>query len=171
MFKAMALAVLILLTAKIITPQEAKKYVHFNVLLLIASSLGIGTAMMKTGLAEWIASALLSFGEPLGLLVILFLIYLLTNVFTEIVTNSAAAVIMLPIGIEIAQRLAVDPRGIAVLIAIAASASFITPIGYQTNLIVYGPGGYKFTDYVKVGFPLSLIVMVTSVLIIYYVWF
>ncbi|MEN1967130.1 SLC13 family permease [Lentibacillus sp. N15] len=171
MFKAMALAIFILLITKIITPQEAKKSVHFNVLLLIASSLGIGTAMMKTGLAEWIASVLLRFGEPLGLVVILFLIYILTNVFTEIVTNSAAAVIMLPIGIEIAQRLAVDPRGIAVLIAIAASASFITPIGYQTNLIVYGPGGYKFTDYVKVGFPLSLIVMVTSVLIIYYVWF
>ncbi|WP_099157165.1 SLC13 family permease [Virgibacillus ndiopensis] len=171
MFKAMALAVLVFLTTKVITPQEAKEYVHFNVLLLIASSLGIGTAMRKTGLAEWIANVLLDFGEPLGLVVILFIIYILTNVFTEIITNSAAAVMMLPIGIEIAQSLAVEPMGIAVLIAIAASASFITPIGYQTNLIVYGPGGYKFTDYVKVGFPLSLLVMVTSVLIIYYVWF
>lgn len=171
MFKAMALAVLVFLTVKIITPQEAKKYVHFNVLLLIASSFGIGAAMRKTGLAEWVADGLLDFGEPLGLVVILFMIYILTNVFTEIITNSAAAVMMLPIGIEMAHTLAVDPMGIAVLIAIAASASFITPIGYQTNLIVYGPGGYKFTDYVKVGVPLSLIVMVTSVLIIYHIWF
>lgn len=171
MFQAMALAVLVFLAAKIMTPQEAKKYVHFNVLLLIASSFGIGTAMRKTGLAQWIADGLLDLGEPLGLLVILFMIYILTNVFTEIVTNSTAAVMMLPIGIEMANTLAVEAIGIAVLIAIAASASFITPIGYQTNLIVYGPGGYKFTDYVKVGLPLSLIVMVTSVLIIYHVWF
>ena len=171
MFKAMALAVVVFLAAKIITPQDAKEYVHFNVLLLIASSLGIGAAIRKTGLAEWIADGLLDVGKPLGLVVILFMIYILTNVFTEIVTNSAAAVMMLPIGIEMAQTLAVDPTGIAVLIAIAASASFMTPIGYQTNLIVYGPGGYTFTDYVKVGAPLSLLVMMTSVLIIYHVWF
>ncbi|MEW9677359.1 SLC13 family permease [Lentibacillus sp. L22] len=171
MFKALALTVLVFLTAKIITPQEAKKYVHFNVLLLIASSLGIGAAIRKTGLAEWVANGLLDFGDLLGLVATLFIIYILTNVFTEIVTNSAAAVMMLPIGIEMAQTLAVEPTGIAVLITIAASASFITPIGYQTNLIVYGPGGYKFMDYVKVGLPLSLLVMVTSVLIIYYVWF
>ncbi|SFB06075.1 Di-and tricarboxylate transporter [Lentibacillus halodurans] len=171
MFKAMALAVLVFLASKIITPQEAKEYVHFNVLLLIASSLGIGVAMRKTGLAGWIADGLLDFGEPLGLVVILFMIYILTNVFTEIVTNSAAAVMMLPIGMEMAETLSVEPMGIAVLIAIAASASFITPIGYQTNLIVYGSGGYKFTDYVKVGTPLSLLVMMTSVLIIYHVWF
>jgi len=171
MFKAMALAVLVLLTGKIITPQEAKKYVHFNVLLLIASSFGIGAAMRKTGLAEWIANSLLGFGEALGLMAILFMLYVLTNMFTEVITNSAAAVMMLPIGIEMANTLAVDPGGMAVLIAIAASASFITPIGYQTNLIVYGPGGYKFTDYVKVGLPLSFIVMVTSVFIIYHIWF
>lgn len=171
MFKAMALAVVVFLTGKIITPQEAKEYVHFNVLLLIASSLGIGTAMLKTGLAKWVANALLDVGTPFGLIVILFLIYILTNIFTEVITNSAAAAMMLPIGIEVAQTLAVEPTGIAVLIAIAASASFMTPIGYQTNLIVYGPGGYTFTDYLKVGFPLSMLVMVLSVFMIYYVWF
>ncbi|WP_152657827.1 SLC13 family permease [Oceanobacillus sp. CFH 90083] len=171
MFQAMALAVLVFLAMKMITPQEAKNYIHFNVLLMIASSLGIGTAMRKTGLAEWVAARLLELGEPLGLLVVLFMIYILTNVFTEIVTNSTAAVMMLPVGIEMAHTLHVDTLGIAVLIAIAASASFVTPIGYQTNLIVYGPGGYKFIDYVKVGLPLSLLVMVTSVLIAYNVWF
>ncbi|SFD87972.1 Di-and tricarboxylate transporter [Lentibacillus persicus] len=171
MFKAMALTVLIFMAGKIISPQEAKKYVHFNVLLLIASALGIGVAMRKTGLAEWMASGLLEIGEPLGLMAILFIIYILTNVFTELITNSAAAVLMLPIGLEMAETLGYAPMGFAVVIAIAASASFITPIGYQTNLIVYGPGGYKFTDYVKVGLPLSIIVMITSVLIIYNVWF
>ncbi|MFD1065872.1 SLC13 family permease [Oceanobacillus locisalsi] len=171
MFKAMALTVLVFLVAKIITPQEAKKYIHFHVLLLIASSFGIGAAMRKTGLAEWTADVLLDIGKPFGLLVMLFMIYLLTNLFTELVTNSTAAVMMLPIGIEMAQSLQVDPTGIAVVIAVAASASFVTPIGYQTNLIVYGPGGYTFMDYVRAGLPLSLIVMLTSVFIIYHLWF
>ncbi|SES76666.1 Di-and tricarboxylate transporter [Salinibacillus kushneri] len=171
MFKAMALAALILLGTRIITPEEAKRNIQFNVLLLIASSFGIGVAMTKTGLAKWIADGLLSVGQPLGIMAILFLMYLLTNVFTEIITNSAAAVLMLPIGLELANHLHVDPMGFAVLIAIAASASFMTPIGYQTNLIVYGPGGYTFTDYAKVGTPLSIIVMITTVIIVNLVWF
>ncbi|MGP4106077.1 SLC13 family permease [Virgibacillus sp. L01] len=171
MFKAMALAVLILLGTKILTPGEAKQYVQFDVLLLIASALGIGAAMTETGLAEWLADGLVSFGEPLGLLAILFMVYFLTNLFTELITNTAAAVLMIPIVIELAPQLNVEPMGFAVTVAIAASASFITPIGYQTNLIVFGPGGYTFKDYMKVGTPLSILVMITSVTIIYNVWF
>lgn len=171
MFKAMALAVFILLLTKVITAEEAKRYVQFHVLLLIASSFGVGTAMTKTGLAELIADGLLKLGQPLGLLALLFLIYILTNVFTELITNSAAAVLMIPIGLEMADTLQLNPMGFAVIIAIAASASFITPIGYQTNLIVYGPGGYRFIDYVKVGTPLSIIVMIISVFIVNNVWF
>jgi di/tricarboxylate transporter len=171
MFKAMALAVFILLLTKMITPEEAKKYVQFNVLLLIASAFGVGVAMTKSGLAAWIAHGLLSIGEPLGIFVILLFVYILTNIFTELITNSAAAVLMLPIGLEIASSLGVPYMGFAVIITIAASASFITPIGYQTNLIVYGPGGYKFKDYVKVGTPLSILVMIVAVIIVYFVWF
>ena len=171
MFKAMALAVFILLFGKVITAQEAKKYVQFHVLLLIASSLGIGNAMVKTGLASWVAENLVAIVEPFGIAAILIVMYLLTNIFTELITNSAAAVLMFPIGMEIADTLHLDPIGFAVIIAIAASASFITPIGYQTNLIVYGPGGYRFLDYVKVGTPLSILVMVTTVTIIKLVWF
>lgn len=171
MFKAMTLAVFLLLLTKIITPEEAKKYVQFNVLLLIASALGVGVALTKSGLAAWMANGLLTLGEPLGIFVILLFVYLLTNIFTELITNSAAAVFMLPIGLEIASSLGVSYMGFAVIITIAASASFITPIGYQTNLIVYGPGGYKFKDYVKVGTPLSIIVMIVTVVIVNSVWF
>lgn len=171
MFKAMALAVCLLLLTKIITAEEAKRYVQFHVLLLIASSFGVGAAMTKTGLAELIAEGLIHVGRPFGVLALLVIIYLVTNIFTELITNSAAAVLMIPIGLEIAESMNLDPMGFAVIIAIAASASFITPIGYQTNLIVYGPGGYKFIDYVKVGTPLSIIVMIISVLIVNNVWF
>ncbi|WP_077623385.1 SLC13 family permease [Sediminibacillus massiliensis] len=171
MFKAMSLLVIILLATRILTPQDAKQSIQFHVLLLIASAFGIGEAVEKSGLAQWVADSVLSFGRPLGLLVILFLLYVFTNLFTELLTNSAAAVLMFPIGMELAGQLQVEPMGMAVIIAIAASASFITPIGYQTNLIVYGPGGYKFTDYVKVGTPLSLLVMITTVLIVHTIWF
>ncbi|OEH92149.1 SLC13 family permease [Bacillus solimangrovi] len=171
MFKAMTLAVFLLIVTKMITPEEAKKYIQFNVLLLIASAFGVGAAMTKSGLAAWMAKGLLSLGQPLGIIAILLLIYLLTNIFTELITNSAAAVLMLPIGLELATSLNVPYMGFAVIISIAASASFITPIGYQTNLIVYGPGGYKFKDYVKVGTPLSIIVMFVTVVIVNFVWF
>ena len=171
MFKAMALAVLILLVTKSVSMEDAKNDVQFNVLLLIASAFGVGAAMTKTGLAQWAADGLLAIGQPFGLLAILILVYLLTSIFTELITNSAAAVLMIPIGIEMASNLQLDPMGFAVIITIAASASFITPIGYQTNLIVYGPGGYKFMDYVKVGTPLSILVMSVTIGIVYYYWF
>ncbi|NYF24783.1 SLC13 family permease [Sporosarcina sp. JAI121] len=171
MLNAMALAVVILLTTKVVGTEDVKKNMQMEVLLIIASSLGIGIAMSKTGLADLAATGLIAVGKPIGVIGILVMMYALTNLFTELITNSAAAVLMLPIGLELANSLALDPMGFAVLVAIAASSSFITPIGYQTNLIVYGPGGYKFIDYVRIGTPLSLIVMVTSLTVIYNVWF
>ncbi|WP_273851797.1 SLC13 family permease [Guptibacillus spartinae] len=170
MFKAMALTVVLLLIARVVTPEEAKRSIQFNVLLLIASAFGIGTAILNTGLAAFIADNLVTFSEPLGMIAVLVFMYILTNVFTEIITNSAAAVMMFPIGIQVAEKLNVDPMAFAVLIAVGASASFVTPIGYQTNLIVYGPGGYKFTDYMKIGIPLSLIVMSVTVFMVNLVW-
>lgn len=170
MFTAMVLSVVILFLTRSITPEEAKKYLQFNVLLLIACTLGIGAALLKTGAAELIATGFLIIAKPLGHLGILISIYLLTSLFTEVITNSAAAVMMLPIGLQIANQLSINPLAIAVLITIAASASFNTPIGYQTNLIVYGPGGYKFYDYFRVGIPLSLISLIITVFIVNIVW-
>lgn len=94
-------------------------------------------------------------------------VYLITNILTEVVTNTAAAVIVLPIALEVATYLEIAPNLIAVVVAVAASASFSTPIGYQTNLIVYGPGGYKFSDYLRVGLSLNLIFMVTTIFSVY----
>lgn len=133
MFKAMLLAVLILLLSNIVNPDEAKGYIQFHVLLLIASAIGVGTAITKTGLAELAAEQALNLAQPLGMIAVILFVYLLTNIFTELITNAAAAVLMLPIGIEMASQLNIDPMAFAVTIAIAASASFITPIGYQTN--------------------------------------
>jgi di/tricarboxylate transporter len=171
MLEAMALAVVLLLITKIVNAEEIMKDMQYDVLLIIASSLGIGAAMTKTGLADTIASGLITVGEPFGIIGIVIIFYALTNIFTEFITNSAAAVLMLPIGLELAHTLHLDPMGFAILVTIAASASFMTPIGYQTNLIVYGPGGYTFFDYVRIGTPLSLLVMVTAITVIYTIWF
>ncbi|WP_077702016.1 SLC13 family permease [Virgibacillus dokdonensis] len=171
MFKAMTIVVAVMLAMKVVTMEEIKKYIHFDVLVLIACSFGIGIATMKSGLAPWIADGIVTVGKPLGLFTLLLLIYIVTNVFTEIITNSAAAILMIPIAFEMAETLGLDPMGFAVTVTIAASASFITPIGYQTNLIVYGPGGYTFKDYVKIGTPLSILVMFITVIIVYFWWF
>ncbi len=171
MFKAMAMAVLLNVFFKIVSVAEAKSSIQFDVLLLIASSFGIGNAMTQTGLSKLFAGGLMHVGESFGLFSILIILFLMTSLFTELITNSAAAVLMLPIALDMANLLHLPVMGFAVLIAIAASASFITPIGYQTNLIVYGPGGYKFWDYVKIGLPLTFLVMITSVTAIYWIWF
>jgi len=170
MLKAMIILVCMLLLLKIITPEEAMKSFYFPILLLIACAFGIGTALLESGTASYIASGLFQFAQPYGILTVIGVLYLVTNLLTEIITNSAAAVIMFPISLEMAQQVGVDPIPLVLAITIAASASFSTPIGYQTNLIVYGPGGYKFIDYVKIGIPLNLIVMFSTIFMIYTFW-
>ncbi|WP_088102112.1 SLC13 family permease [Halalkalibacter urbisdiaboli] len=170
MFKAATLAVLILFLTKTVTFESVKKYVQFNVLLLIASAIGIGVALEQSGAAAWIAEKLVQFTGSFGLLAILIVVYLVTTIFTEIITNNAAVVLMYPISLALSTQLGIDPMAFFIAITIAASASFATPIGYQTNLIVYGPGGYRFSDYVKVGLPLNLLYLIVTVTIAYFVW-
>src|SRR5699024_3194992 len=136
--------------------------------LLIVSSLGIGKVIESSGVAEITADTIIRLvAENFGVIGLLISIYLITNLLTEVITNTAAAVIVLPIAMEVATYLDVAPNMIAVIVAVAASASFATPIGYQTNLIVYGPGGYKFSDYVKLGLPLNAIFLTTVVAAVY----
>ena len=171
MLKAMLVMVVILSLLKLITPREVVTSVQFDVILLIGSAFGVGKAITNSGLASFVAEHIVDFAKPLGLIALLTALYIITNIFTELITNSAAAVIMYPIAIEVAEMMNVHYLGMVIAVTIAASSSFITPIGYQTNLIVYGPGGYKFTDYIKVGVPLSIITMIISVIAIYFLWF
>ncbi|MGJ9384436.1 SLC13 family permease [Salipaludibacillus sp. CF4.18] len=170
MLNAAVLAVTILFLTKTVTFEGARKYIQFDVLLLIACAIGIGIALEETGAATLLANHFVQITEGAGVLGAIIAVYFLTTVFTEIITNNAAAVLMFPISLAIADQLAVDPMAFFVAIAIAASASFSTPIGYQTNLIVYGPGGYRFSDYLKVGIPLNIIYLIVTVVIINFVW-
>ncbi|WP_020008089.1 SLC13 family permease [Salinicoccus albus] len=171
MFEAMLISVVLLMAFRLINAEEAFSYVQVNVILLIASAFGVGAAVRESGLAQFVAENMMDFAKPLGVIGIIVLLYIVTNIFTELITNTAAAVLMFPIALEIANQMDIAYMGLVVTITIASSASFITPIGYQTNLIVYGPGGYTFRDYIKVGTPLSLITMMIASSIIYMVWF
>ncbi|MCS4138397.1 di/tricarboxylate transporter [Salinibacter ruber] len=164
------LAALLMILAGCIRPAEAQRALNVQVLVVIAAALGIGKAIETTGLATATAQGVLSVAEPFGPVAVLVALYLLTNLLTEIITNNAAAVLMLPVAMAAASSLGAPPVAFGVLVAVAASASFLTPIGYQTNLMVMAPGGYRFSDYARVGWPVTLLVMGTSVGIISLVW-
>jgi di/tricarboxylate transporter len=152
-----------------ITASRARRSVDLPVLVVIAASFALGNAMTVTGAAQWVAELLLGSGNMTPWLA-LALVYLLTAVFTEVITNNAAAVLMFPIALALSEHMGVDFLPFAIAVMFAASASFITPLGYQTNLMVYGPGRYRFTDYVRIGLPLSLLVGLTAIGLIPLVW-
>jgi len=147
----------------------ARKSIDFRVLLVIACAFGLGAAIQKVGLATMIADGAMGIAGP-NPMVLLAIIYVATVLLTETITNNAAAIVMFPIAVSTAASAGLDVTPFAVAVMIAASASFITPIGYQTNLMVQGPGGYRFSDYARLGFPLSILVACTSVALIPLIW-
>jgi len=169
MLKAAMLAAGLMILSRSVSGREARKSVDWAVLIVIAASIALGKALDKTGAAGSIATALISAasGHPW---VTLTVVYGITMVFTELITNNAAAVLVFPIAVATSEKLGVDVMPFAVAIMMAASASFSTPIGYQTNLMVYGPGGYRFTDYFRVGIPLNLLMWIISVALIPWIW-
>ena len=158
-----------MILSRCITASRARRTVDLPVLVVIAASFALGNAMTETGAAELIAGGLLGTAE-LSPWMALILVYILTAVFTEVITNNAAAVLMFPIALALSEHLGVNFVPFAITVMFAASASFITPLGYQTNLMVYGPGRYHFTDYVRIGVPLSLLVGTVAVILIPQVW-
>lgn len=166
---ALGAAVLMIVT-RCISPEEARKSVELNVLVLIACAFGLGAALEKSGAASFIANGIITLFSHYGKVGVLAGIYLVTILFSAIITNNATAVLMFPIAYATATQLSVNPRPFAILVAIAASASFATPIAYQTNMIVYGPGGYRFSDFLKTGIPLNLILWLVVVALIPFFW-
>jgi di/tricarboxylate transporter len=140
--------------------------VDLDVILVIAAAFGLGEAIERSGLAEWLAGYLVDAFRLLGPRGVLLGVVLATVALTELITNNAAAVLLFPIAISTAASLGLDPRPFAVAIAIAASASFLTPIGYQTNTMVWGPGGYRFWDYARLGLPLTLVTVATVAIVV-----
>jgi di/tricarboxylate transporter len=148
-----------------ISAEQARKSIDLPVLVAIVAALCIGQAMERTGLAGHVASTIVRFCEPMGPWAVLAGVYALTLLFTELVTNNAAAALAFPVAHAAATRMDVDLMPFVVVVAVAASAGFATPLGYQTHLMVYGPGGYRFSDFVRIGLPLDLLCMLVTVVV------
>ncbi len=171
-------ALCLMILTRCCTGTEARQSIDWQVLVVIGAALGIGTAIKSSGLASFVAEELVGMagGTPW---MVLAMVYFVTLLFTELLTNNAAAALVFPIAIEAARGLVMQtPNGevhashmpFVVAIMVAASSGFATPFGYQTHLMVYGPGGYRFSDFLRIGIPLDLLFMVVSVLLIPFIW-
>ena len=163
-------AAIALVAARILSPLEARRAIDIEVIVVIASAFGLAAAMEASGLADTVATGLVGLFGDLGDRGVLLGLVLATIVLTELITNNAAALLMLPIAVQAAGPAGLDPRGAAIAVAVAASASFLSPIGYQTNMMVYGPGGYRFGDYLRLGWVLTLLVLVATVALTPMLW-
>ena len=172
--KGAIISAVILLMFKIISPNEAYQSIHWQVIILIAALIPLGIVIESTGTAtfigELISNTIVGFSTDIQPYILLGLIYLITMILTEVSSNTATAIIMTPIVMAVTNQIGIDPRPFIFAVCFAASASFITPVGYQTNLMVYGPGGYKFSDFIKVGMPLSIIFWLLAILLIPIIW-
>ncbi|MCC7476405.1 MAG: SLC13 family permease [Pirellulales bacterium] len=153
-----------------LAPRDAHRAVELPVLLLIASALGVSQALDRSGAAEWIAGTLLSWAQPYGKVAVLAVIVVMTGLLTELLSNNACAALMSVLTLAAAKQMGMDPRPLLIAVAVTSSYGFATPLGYQTNLMVLGPGGYRFTDYLKVGMPLDLISWTMTILVISRAW-
>ncbi len=172
--KGALIGLILLMVLKVISTNETYQAINWQVIILIAALIPVGIVIQKSGTADWLAIAMnhaIELFEPtLRPIVMVSLIYLVTMILTEMVSNAATAIIMTPIAISVAFQLGLDPKPFILSVCFAASASFITPIGYQTNLMVYGPGGYKFSDYIKVGLPLAISFWIMATFLIPVLW-
>ena len=148
----------------------ARQSVDLSVVILIASAFGISAAVRNSGLGDGVAIVLTDVAGQMPPWVLLGLVYLLCSAFTEVLSNAAAAALIFPIALGVAEQLERDPRPYAVAVAVAASLSFITPLGRPTNLIVYGPGGYRFSDFPRVGVPLFVLCFIAAMALIPALW-
>ncbi len=153
-----------------VTPGEARDAVDLDVIIVIAAAFGVAAAVETSGLAQIVADGMVEAFDFLGPLGILTGVVVATVLLTALVSNNAAALLMFPIAIAAATGAGLESRGFAIAIAVASSVDFLTPIGYQTNTMVYGPGGYRFADYPRLGAPLTLLVVVTLVALVPVFW-
>ena len=169
-FVAALLGALVMVLGRCLTGDEVYEAIDWKVIFLLGGMLPLGRAIETSGASDWFAETVLGPVADMGPIAVLATMYIITAVLTEVMSNVAAAILLAPIALALATSLGVSPRPLLVAITFAASTSFATPIGYQTNTLVYAPGGYKFTDYARVGIPLNLIFWIVATLLIPLIW-
>lgn len=173
---AASVAAMLMVFARCVRPASARRAIDLSVLVVIAASFGVGNAIVNSGLASVVAEGVIGSVGVDNPLMILATIYLVTMAVTELLSNNAAAALVMPIAVTTAESIAAatgappNPHPYAIVVAVAASLSFITPIGYQTNLMVYGPGGYRFFDFARLGIPLSILCFVVTMTMMHLYW-
>ncbi len=165
-----ALIAVLMVVLGCISAGDARRSIEWEVLITIAAAFGVGAALQETGAAAAIAQTLVNTVDVWGPVAVLATLYLLASFMTEIITNNAAAALLFPVCLETARIMEVSPRPFLMALILAASASFMTPIGYQTNMMVYGTGGYRFTDFVRFGGPLNITLWMVATFLIPMVW-
>ena len=163
LFISLITLLIVLSIMGVASPKDIGKSIDFNLVLVIALSLALGTAMIKTGLAAWISQNTFELLMPYGIIAVMAGVFILTNILGSIVTNKAAVALVFPIALTLALNLNLDPKPFILLVAFAGAASFMTPIGYQTNLMIFGPGRYTFMDFFKMGLPLTILYLLAAV--------
>ena len=170
MFFFVSITTVIMAWTKIFPPQKYTKYISWDILITIACAFAISKAMENSGVADLLASYIIGLSHSHGPYVLLAAMFIITNIFTELITNNAAAALSFPLALSISQQLGVSPMPFFVVICLAASACFSSPSGYQSYLSVEGIGNYKFTDFVRIGLPLNIITFLISVFVIPQIW-
>jgi di/tricarboxylate transporter len=176
LFQSLMVLLTLCVVFRLIKPGDLQKSIDFGLVLILVSALALSIAMQQSGTADLIGNAflnlagLLSSGYLSASILALIAIYIVTSFLTEIITNAAAASIILPIALAVALQLGLDPKPFILVVAFAGSASFATPFGYQTNLMVYGPGGYRFSDFLRVGIPLNIMAAIVTVAMLGYLY-
>ena len=170
-FNGLLILMSLLVLFKVINPKTIVKSIDFQLVLIIALSLSLGTAMAKTGVSQLFANGMINFFKPYGNTALIAAIFLITTLLAAIVSVRAAVAIVLPVVMSIALSMHFDPKVLVLSMAFGATANFMTPIGYQTNMMVYGPGNYKFKDYLRIGIPLTILYFIVSTLVLSWIYF
>jgi len=161
---------LAMIVAGFVSPAEARRSIDWSVLIVIGAAIGLAAALDQSGAAALVAEGIVSLGEPFGPRGVLAALLVVTMVFTLTITNNAAVAIIFPVALAVASSHGVDARPLIVTVTVGASLAFATPLGYQTNLMVYGPGGYRFGDFVRVGLPLQISLAAVTVFLAPLIW-
>ncbi|MGO1470747.1 MAG: SLC13 family permease [Tissierella sp.] len=167
---AFSLAAILLVLVKVITPREFYEAIEWPTILMLGSLLQLGSALQSSGGSDTIANALNKFSVVLSPHMMVVVVMFITIVLTNLISNSASAALMAPIAFSLAKYMGVSPDALLMSVSVASSAAFLTPIAHQSNMLVMGPGGYKFTDYWRLGLPLTILVLLVGTPMILYMW-
>lgn len=166
LINSLLLLLVLSLVSGVANPRDIRRSIDFDLLLIIGLGLALGKAMINSGTAEHLAELLLTLSKGLNPIVFLIILFSFTNVLASIITSKAAVAVTLPVSLQVAAALEIHPHPFVLVIAFAGAANFLTPIGYQTNLMVFGPGGYSFRDFFKIGLPITLLYLIFTVIIL-----